>query len=217
MWVRQAFLNLLFLFLLVCTVWARLVNISIDDTYGDLATGQKPVYQPTGSGSPWYYSANCVPGIPGCYVAPDTSLAFNGTWTAGSYDPLSYNTTGINITLSFTGISIWLFFIISNTGNATASTGSNIQTFSEAFDTACNFTLDGNDMGSFFHRTNGTPAIQYNASIFNATGLDNSQHELVIWTKGVNQTNLIFDYAIYTYVYSMILPHPPADLISPQS
>ncbi|KAF8326945.1 hypothetical protein F5887DRAFT_925011 [Amanita rubescens] len=175
MWVRRASLNLLFLFLLVCTVWARLVNISIDDTYGDLATGQKPVYQPTGTGSPWYYSANCVPGIPGCYVAPDTSLAFNGTWTAGSYDPLSYNTTGINITLSFTGVSIWLFFIISNTGNATASTGSNIQTFSEAFDTAIML-----------------------ASSMLGTGLDNSQHELVIWTKGVNQTNLIFDYAIYT-------------------
>ncbi|KAF8326944.1 hypothetical protein F5887DRAFT_1192482 [Amanita rubescens] len=202
MWVRQASLDCLFLFLLIHTTGARFVNISIDDTYGDLATGQKPIYWPSASGvySAWYYSAKC--GTDGCGLVSNTSLAFNGTWTAASYDPTSpYKTTGLNITLSFTGISIWVFFIIANTQNPDASELAGpvaVGNVSIPFNTACNFTLDGNDMGPFFHQTNGTPAIQYNASVFNATGLDNSQHELVIWTKGVNQTNLIFDYAIYT-------------------
>ncbi|KAF8348787.1 hypothetical protein F5887DRAFT_1241645 [Amanita rubescens] len=63
MWVRvrQAFLHLLTLFLLVCATQARLVNISIDDTYGDHTTGQIPVYQPIDGF--WYRPAICNEGI----------------------------------------------------------------------------------------------------------------------------------------------------------
>jgi len=45
MWVRQAFLDLIALFFLVCTIQARLVNISIDDTQGDHINGKAEISQ----------------------------------------------------------------------------------------------------------------------------------------------------------------------------
>ena len=96
MCVRRAALHLLALLLLVCTTRAGLVNISIDDTYGDLTTGLKPIYQPTGS--PWY-----GPGCSGSScgsISPSASSAFDATWTAASYTSSLGN---MSITLSFTG------------------------------------------------------------------------------------------------------------------
>ena len=93
MLVRRVALNLLYLLLLVSTTQASFVNVSIDDTYGDVTTGQKPVYyQPSGS---WDGPSCAI-----CEIVPSTALAFDGTWTAATYNPGNSN---INITLSFTG------------------------------------------------------------------------------------------------------------------
>jgi hypothetical protein len=91
MYIKRAILNLLSLILL-CTTHARLVNVSIDDHFGDLTTGQVPVYQPTG---PWG-DQTC----PGCAVVPLESMALDGTWHEATYHPNLNNT---NITFSFTG------------------------------------------------------------------------------------------------------------------
>jgi hypothetical protein len=49
--------------------------------------------------------------------------------------------------------------------------------------------------------------LQYNTTVFSVSGLSNSQHELVISTINPYISGYInFDYAIYTYVYSMIAP-----------
>ena len=85
-------LDLLTLLLLVCATQAKFVNRSIDDTYGDNVTLQVPVYQPNG---PWN-GANCS----GCAINPSPSLAFDGTWSAATYNPGLNNT---NITFTFTG------------------------------------------------------------------------------------------------------------------
>ena len=90
--IRRAVLGLFTLLLFVCTTQAVLVNRTIDDTYGDPTTGQIPVYQPNG---PWN-GANCS----GCAINPSPSLAFDGTWSAATYNPGLKN---INITFSFTG------------------------------------------------------------------------------------------------------------------
>jgi hypothetical protein len=62
--------------------------------------------------------------------------------------------------------------------------------------------------------TSGTGDLQYNTTVFSASGLSNSQHELVIST--INQSipgYVNFDYAIYTYVDSMIAPPCGSDYI----
>jgi hypothetical protein len=96
MWVGRRAIRVLDLLslLLVHTSQARLVNISIDDTNGDLTTGQKPVYQP--SNAVWFR-----PPCSYCHFLPNTSLAFDRTWTAVNYDDTFNN--NINITFSFTG------------------------------------------------------------------------------------------------------------------
>src|SRR6266550_6856263 len=95
MWIRRAvlnLLNLLSLILLVCTTQGRLVNVSIDDHYGDPTTGQIPVYQPVG---PWG-DQDC----PACAIVPLKSMAFDETWHEATYNPSLNN--NIFITFSFT-------------------------------------------------------------------------------------------------------------------
>jgi hypothetical protein len=200
MLAKQVTLNLLYL-LLVSTAQASFVNVSIDDTYGDAITGQKPVYQPSG---PWD-GANCTH----CDIVPSVALAFDGTWTAATYNPGKSN---INITLSFTGqekktdfcfndsrcligVSIWVFFILAN-----------LNTFGYGLATNCNFTLDGNFMSSFNSKPNlTTHNLDYNVTAFSIGGLSNTQHTLVISANDYpNSTFINFDYAIYTYVYPVI-------------
>ena len=95
--------------------------------------------------------------------------------------------------LCFTGISIWVFFILAN-NNTSPGVTSNTQ---------CNFTLDGKLVGNFNHQPNeSTYALQYNATAFTTSGLSNSQHELVISTNDFPSFSFLnFDYAIYTYVH----------------
>lgn len=61
--------------------FAAQVNRSIDDTYGDSVTGDRPTYLPT-TGGVWA-DATCQ----GCAIQPNPSLAFDGSWTASTYHP----------------------------------------------------------------------------------------------------------------------------------
>ncbi|KAF8350378.1 hypothetical protein F5887DRAFT_938908 [Amanita rubescens] len=90
--IRRAILGFFALLLLVRTTQAVLVNRTIDDTNGDSTTGRVPIYQPGGS----WNGASCS----GCAINPNQSLAFDGTWSAVTYNPGLNNT---NITFSFTG------------------------------------------------------------------------------------------------------------------
>jgi hypothetical protein len=100
----------------------------------------------------------------------------------------------------FTGVSLWVFFILINNTTSSASIMST---------TWCNFTLDGNDVGTFAHWVDyeATWTVQYNATVFSVSGLSNSLHEFIISTSdGQVGSYIIFDYAIYTYVYAIIAP-----------
>ena len=93
MLVGRAVLRLLILFLASSATRAALVNRTIDDTRGDSVTGAKPVYLPA---SPWD-----GPGCTTCAITPNKTLAFDGTWTAATYNPSLFN--NMNISFSFTG------------------------------------------------------------------------------------------------------------------
>ena len=88
----RAVLRLFTHHLLVSTTRARLVNKTIDDTYGDPITGRAPVYLPNGC----WNSQNCF----GCVINPNASLPFDGTWSAATYHS---GQNDLDITFSFTG------------------------------------------------------------------------------------------------------------------
>jgi hypothetical protein len=88
------------------------------------------------------------------------------------------------------GTAIYVYFILPNT----VAPGITTQT-------ECNFTLDGQAAGSFFHAPNASFEFIYNALVFSRSNLPNATHTLNISTSGVDHDVFInFDYAIYTSV-----------------
>ncbi|KIK61830.1 hypothetical protein GYMLUDRAFT_165617 [Collybiopsis luxurians FD-317 M1] len=180
----------LFTTLLVCLtglsfIFSEPVNHSIDDTLGDSATGQRPIYLPvTGV----WKDNTCT----SCSLRPPTPSAFKGTYTSATYYPYLKN---ISITFEFTGTAIYIFFVLANA--PPPGVGAT---------TAVNFTLDGSIMGTFNHSPNrSAPAFQFNESalVFSQTGLENISHQMVISTAGNEQIFVDFDYALYTCAFSL--------------
>lgn len=171
------YVNFLILLLPLCR--AVLVNRTIDDTFGDPVTGFKPVYLPSAA----WTDQTCT----GCAVQPDTKSAFEGTRTTATYCPGMHN---MSITLEFTGVAVWVFFILANATEHGSSIVNNTQ---------CNFTLDGQHAGSFHLPDMSTSKIQYNVTSFSRSGLANVTHQLVISTNDYPFNAFVsFDYAIYT-------------------
>ena len=82
---------------------ASLVNVTIDDAFGDPKTGQQIAYQPSNA---WQAGNGCQP----CTAKPSpASEAWAGTWHDASFNP---NDTATNVALgqlisasvSFTGV-----------------------------------------------------------------------------------------------------------------
>lgn len=59
---------------------AALVNITIDDKYGDPKTGNQVMYSPPDS---WNDGTNCS----ACTARPDPSIPYLNTWHDGTYLP----------------------------------------------------------------------------------------------------------------------------------
>ncbi|KAF9014189.1 hypothetical protein BDQ17DRAFT_1230755 [Cyathus striatus] len=169
--------SLLYL-LLSFTCYARIVNVTIDDGYGDSLTHQLPIYLPL---TVWS-NQTCK----GCAIKPDPSRAFMQTYNAATYHPKLQN---VSITMGFEGIAIYVFFILPNKqANGVTTT------------TSVNFTVDGQMVGNFTHETDpSTTNFNFNQMVFSKTDLLPGTHQLIISTNGVNiSTFTNFDYAIYT-------------------
>ncbi|KIL65654.1 hypothetical protein M378DRAFT_76615 [Amanita muscaria Koide BX008] len=195
--LKRGAIALLLIFLPICH--AVLVNRTIDSNLGDPVTNFQPIYHATPGSDEWD-DETCTT----CNITPDPAAAFDNTYMSATYFPHNQPLEGINITLQFTGVAVWVFFILSNTnvhGNPFVSTH-------------CNFTLDGQHAGSFSHEPdNTTTAFIYNVAVFSQTGLSNTPHEVIV---SVNDfpipTWLCFDYAIYTYgtfLYNLHRAHLP--------
>ncbi|KAF5386633.1 hypothetical protein D9615_001527 [Tricholomella constricta] len=176
--LSRSFLFPFFLFHIGANL-AIVVNRTIDDYFGDPATGKAPIYAPP---AVW-----AGPECQGCAINPDPKQAFNGTWTAATYQQKFEH--GISIHLSFKGIAIYVFFIVPNYIESPITT-----------ETVCNFTLDGQLVGTFNHSASGKPDFLYNVPVFSHTGLSNVDHTLLISTSGIDRHIFVsFDYAIYTF------------------
>ncbi|KAF9037905.1 hypothetical protein BDP27DRAFT_1435522 [Rhodocollybia butyracea] len=174
---------LLVLFLHVTAVRLQAVNRSIDDTFGDSVTGQRPVFLPTSPGV--WANQDCT----GCAIQPPTTKAFDGTYTASTYNSMLGS---ISIAFNFTGTAVYVFFILANIPASLATAT-----------TAANFTLDGALVGNFTHAPDlSLPDFQFNenALAFSTSGLENATHQMVISTSGLDEHIFVnFDYALYTF------------------
>ena len=115
--------------------------------------------------------------------------------------------------LYFAGVAIWVFFVLANPSLG-LQTGPGLpgligQRILITLHTACNFTLDGLLIDTYNspQPDGNTPEYQYNVCAYSTHGLSNDNHTMVISTNVDDPTMYLnFDYAIYTYVYSVIAP-----------
>ena len=177
------------------------MNRTIDDTYGDPITGRQVEYS-----SNWHAGQNCSV----CTLSPSQAQAVEGTW----HDTTSNNpnsTTPHTATIRFNGLSyltsahascemfmhyllgtaIWVYGIVVNY----ASQG--IIIFTNA-----SFELDGISLKNFEHEPQPEQdQYIYNVLLSSETGLDDTEHTLVMSAvQGANTSLLLFDYAVYTLV-----------------
>jgi hypothetical protein len=195
-------LAVLFIFLspFFRTACSAATNRTIDDTYGDSVTGEKPVYSPSTPHT--WDNASCA----GCLVKPDNTKAFNGTWTAATYNP---GLQSMSIDLKFKGdfqiipqclrpelfvnvtpgTALYVYFILPNTvPDATTLT-------------ECAFELDGTSSGSFRHDPTSSTDYLYrdSALVYVNKSLPNADHTFRIATTGLDHNVFVaFDYAMYT-------------------
>lgn len=179
----------------VSVVLGKLVNVTVDDQFGDSLSGTIPTYTPA---SKWATGPQCT----ACSAQPDPSRAFNGTWhdsTNQLRDPssvITYNFTGKScnivqkapVTKASTGTAVYAFFILAN----------QYSLYGTSY-TSLSFMLDDQYEGPFNHQPDQVSQYYYNVSMFAKADLDNKEHTIVIYNTAASQASLIlFDYLVYT-------------------
>ncbi|KAJ7063635.1 hypothetical protein C8F01DRAFT_1368151 [Mycena amicta] len=171
------------------------VNRTIDDEFGDLATGLHPIYTPDE-----FWSLVCLfqeqsnvfthrqdSTCETCVLHPNPALAFNGTWHDSSQFT---NTTPVSVTLQFSGTGIYVFCIVPPVLPGVVSRYRLNYTLdssgSSGTPTTGNFSLDP------ISRTDYT----YNLPVVSMSGLSNGAHTLLVSTNDASV--FLFDYAVYT-------------------
>ncbi|KAJ7463782.1 hypothetical protein FB451DRAFT_1043042 [Mycena latifolia] len=149
-------------------------NRTIDDFYGDEITGSHPIYEPLNA---WNTDGNCT----GCFAKADPSMTFQRSW----HDSVSASLPPSSVEIHFTGSTIYLFCVVTNTVPDTNTL------------TNLTFSLDGTLLpGGYTRIPDNSSDILYNVSVLAAQGLTNASHILVARTA--SQSLFLFDYAIYT-------------------
>ncbi|KAK0454155.1 uncharacterized protein EV420DRAFT_1311059 [Desarmillaria tabescens] len=199
----MALLSLTLILLQQTLVEGELINHTIDDTLGDESTGVQVDYSPAGQSSNgntlvWRNASQCSD----CAIVPDRSFAMNGTWTGATYYSSLENTTA---GLTFHGSAIYIYLIVSNYPKSTGLVS----------DVICDFRMDGKVVGHYSHVTDGTYQFQYDVLAYSNASLNDGDHTLLIEITGSDSSYVIFDYAVYTYVFPVFASFH-ADLYSQQ-
>ncbi|KAF7369098.1 hypothetical protein MVEN_00237000 [Mycena venus] len=163
---------------------AASVNRTIDDTFGDPATGLNPTFGPSG----WRANNFCkfVPIHMKCGDwAPNDSFTFKHTYHF-TYSASTY------LSLQFTGTAIYVYTLLIN---STEHGLGNEAAFGGAGFTA---QVDGGrtEVGQI-DPTEVTILPAYNVLLYSKIGLENTTHNLTI--RPVESELLFFDYAVYTF------------------
>nr|VWO99248.1 AidA [Ganoderma boninense] len=180
--INQFRLNLLFLSLLFTPVCSRLVNVTVDDTFGDPTSGGCLQYL-AGTDDAW--NAGCPTKNCGdCHIGPQNlnlSQIYKQTWHDST---LFAGEPPIAITVQFTGSAVYVFNILPNTISGTITTA----------DIA--FSIDEESVGHFTRSPDSSSTVLYNQLVYSNTTLSDGPHTLVM-TPNSNST-ILFDYLIYS-------------------
>ncbi|KAH9930966.1 uncharacterized protein B0H18DRAFT_120087 [Fomitopsis serialis] len=161
---------------------------TIDDTFGDSVTGEIPNYS---SSDCWSQGPDCS----GCFLQPDASKAYNGTWHDTSSNTCSGNDAndpfkaGHGVTFTFVGTSLAVFVIMVSQGPTT-------------WPTNLSFSLDGEtSYAAFPINLNGDSyEFDYHVPVFDNSLLNNSLHTFTMAAQqGTSGSTLLFDYATYNF------------------
>ncbi|KAI1797505.1 hypothetical protein LXA43DRAFT_877148 [Ganoderma leucocontextum] len=164
---------------------AALINITVDDTFGDPFTGNQILYEPQGA---WQLGQSCST----CTAHPDKSLAFNGTWHDSTF-----NDAGLpdadqlpTATFSFVGVAVYVFCIV--THSFTSPFGSSDMSF----------LIDNALVGTFQQPPTGDSTSFYNVSVYVNDSLSPGQHTITIVNGEINgnKSLTLLDYIVYTSV-----------------
>jgi hypothetical protein len=95
-------------FIPIPIVLSALVNVTIDNKFGDPLTGTQFSYSPNGA---WFDGPGCMD----CSANPDPTMAFDHNWIEGTFDPLSgiiaFPNVVLTASVNFTGELLWLFVV----------------------------------------------------------------------------------------------------------
>ncbi|PIL30899.1 hypothetical protein GSI_07068 [Ganoderma sinense ZZ0214-1] len=182
-------LSLLFLSLsashLLPQASAVLVNVTVDDTFGDPATGNQIIYEPQGL---WQLGQSCN----GCTARPDKFLAFNGTWHDSTFNDASLpDANQLPIaTFSFTGVAVYVYCIVTHSFNPPDGNSD------------MSFLIDNVVVGTFQQPPTGDPSYLYNDPVYVNDSLSPGPHTIAIVNGQVNgnKSLALLDYIVYTRV-----------------
>ncbi|TCD59919.1 hypothetical protein EIP91_011189 [Steccherinum ochraceum] len=169
-------------------VWAGMMegkNVTIDDQYGDEATGAQVTYAPA---ELWTQGNGCG----GCSAKPDASQAYHGTWHDGLFAP-SQNKQPLTVTFTFTGTAVYLFNILP-----------------QQKPTSAEVSLDGRVVKQISITEDVSSQFVYNVPMFAMDGIANGQHTVTLTTTGNQDSLMLFDYAVYTTEDSPPSSPPPS-------
>lgn len=200
--------RLAFVFLYFPLVLSVLVNVTIDDTFGDPLTGNHIDYSPLTS---WNIGANCD----GCTTAPDPSQVYNHTWHDGTFNRNAGSNPSPNAVLlasvPFFGNAVYVYCILSESESSPASDMS--------------FFIDMEQVGTFTQQPLGQSGFQYNVLVYSNTSLPSTDHTLTIQNGhvGGNKSLILLDYVVYSYDdgthvnTTAAVPKPQSDTSEPTS
>ncbi|EJF59406.1 hypothetical protein DICSQDRAFT_128273 [Dichomitus squalens LYAD-421 SS1] len=174
--------------LLFTRATSLLVNVTVDDTFGDPTTGAIPQYLP-----------NDPPGTIGAWHAGNSTETDDWStshWTPGVLDLFKiYNQTWhastpangpAQVVVSFTGTAVYVYDVVPNMVFETVTTSN------------MTFAIDGSVLGNFTHSPDPSGEILYNQLVYSNTELEPATHTIVISAEGENHSFILFDYLIYT-------------------
>ncbi|KAI8983377.1 hypothetical protein BD414DRAFT_490726 [Trametes punicea] len=158
---------------------ATLVNVTIDDTFGDESNGSQVVYEPDDA---WSAGQTCA----ACTAHPDSTLARNGTWHDGTTQANS--TQLLTAAVRFEGVAVYVYCIV--TRSSTSPDGNSDMTF----------FLDGDEVGQFVRPPDGNATYEYNVPVYVNQSLAAGAHELAIVNGHLlgNKSLILLDYIVYT-------------------
>ncbi|KAI0771009.1 hypothetical protein BD413DRAFT_72508 [Trametes elegans] len=163
---------------------AALVNVTIDDTFGDQATGNQITYGPPGV---WKAGQNCTD----CTAKVDPAQVSNGTWHDGTFSTVVENNSPpgqiLTAAVSF-NVAVYVFCVV--TGSSISPDGNSDMSF----------YIDGEEVGDFVRPPDGDSSYRYNFLVYANESLDPGEHSFVIVNGGQETTKslTLLDYIVYT-------------------